>query len=463
MRDDISPLKDTAGPEKCARTAQAVLPRSKTDVKFWKQRIFKPVYRRADGTRAEAANYAVEISFRGRRIKWSLDTPNKEAAAARAKELFLYIQANGWEAAKARYRPKTAPQPRRPDITVGEFLAEVRATSNLSKQTFTDYAEAFQRIVSQIVGIPSSKRKFDRFGGGHDQWVQKIRAVKLSEITPEKIEQWKREFLANAKSDPISQRSARVSANSYLKRAKCLFSQQILKHLPVALPDPLPFTGVEFEKRPSLKYHSSFDVRLLVARAREELAASGKIELFKIFVLAAMCGLRRREIDLLPWSAFRWNEGILRIEATEFFCPKSEESIGDIPLEPELLALFRGYYAQAKGEFVIQSDVAPNPEVSYLHYRCFSLFQKLCAWLREKGVKTIRPLHTLRKEFGSLINQTHGIHAASRALRHSSIGITAEIYVDSRVRTTSGLGYLLEGQTNNVLPICGDAKSAAGQ
>jgi integrase len=111
---------------------------------------------------------------------------------------------------------------------------------------------------------------------------------------------------------------------------------------------------------------------------------------------------------------------------------------------------------------VVESDLVPNPKVSYLHYRCFSLFKELCAWLRSHGVKTIRPLHTLRKEFGSVINRAHGIHAASRALRHSSIGITAEIYVDSRVRTTSGLGYLLaDSYADNILPIGDEARSAA--
>jgi integrase len=463
MQDNISSLKDTIRPEKCARTSQ-VAPRSKTDLKFWQRKIFKPVYARSDGTRVQAANYAVEISFRGRRIKWTLVTPNREAAAARAKELYLYISANGWEAARERYRPKEAHQPRDPDITVGEFLRQARGTSELQSRTLDGYSKAFRRIVSGVAGIKSSNKKFDRFGGGYDQWTGKVDAVKLSEITPEAIQGWKREFLSAAKPDPISQRSARVSLNSYLRRAKCLFSQQILKHLDLRLPDPLPFAGIAFEKRPSLKYHSNFDVRLLVAEAKEELAGSGEIELFKIFLLAAMCGLRRHEIDLLPWRAFRWEEGILRIEATEFFHPKSEDSLADIPLDPELVSLFRGYYARAKSEFVIESDaLAPSPGASYSHYRCLGLFQKLSAWLRSHGVKTVRPLHTLRKEFGSLINQTHGIHAASRALRHASIGITAEIYVDSRVRTTSGLGYLLVDQ-QKALPIeRREAESAAGQ
>jgi integrase len=394
------------------------------------------------------------------RIKWSLETPNKEAAAARAKEIYLFIQANGWEAARERYRPRAAPQKPSSELTVGEFLDAVRVTGLLSSPTFADYWQAFRRIVSEIAGIPGSNKK--RFGSDRERWLGAVHAVKLAQVTPEKIERWKSAFLAGAKSDPLSQRSARVSTNSYLRRAKCLFSRQILKHLPLALPEPLPFAGVEFEKRPSLRYHSAFDVSALVAQARTELTVGGKSELFKIFVLAAMCGLRRHEIDLLPWSAFRWEDIILRIEATQFFHPKSEESIADIPLEPELVALFRGYHARANSQFVIESALEPKVGASYLYYRCAHLFEELCTWLRAHGVKTIRPLHTLRKEFGSLINRAHGIHAASRALRHASIGITAEIYVDSRVRTTSGLGHLLgDNQTNNVLPIEGGARKAA--
>ena len=105
------------------------------------------------------------------------------------------------------------------------------------------------------------------------------------------------------------------------------------------------------------------------------------------------------------------------------------------------MALFRGYHARTKSQFVIESELEPKVGAAYMHYRCDPLLRELCTWLRAHGVKTIRPLHTLRKEFGSLINRAHDIHAASRALRHSSIGITTEIYVDSRLRRTSGLGY----------------------
>jgi hypothetical protein len=45
------------------------------------------------------------------------------------------------------------------------------------------------------------------------------------------------------------------------------------KHLEtVILPTPLPFDGVDFCKRTSMRYHSGFDVFELIAAAEKELA-----------------------------------------------------------------------------------------------------------------------------------------------------------------------------------------------
>jgi hypothetical protein len=195
MTSNIDPLTDPSGQEKRGSGTQAAASqarRSKTDVRFWQQRIRKPGYTRPDGSRAFTTNYAVEISFRGRRIQWTLETPNKEAAAARAKELYLYIQANGWEAALTRYRPQATPQVKN-DLTVGEFLDAVQATRRLERATFADYQEAFRRLVAEITGMPGSAKK--RFGSGRAEWLAAIHAVKLTRITSDKIEQWKREFL----------------------------------------------------------------------------------------------------------------------------------------------------------------------------------------------------------------------------------------------------------------------------
>lgn len=43
-----------------------------------------------------------------------------------------------------------------------------------------------------------------------------------------------------------------------------------------------------------------------------------------------------------------------------------------------------------------------------------------------------------------MICASSGIHAASRALRHSAVAVTDQFYSDHRVRATVGLGHLLE-------------------
>ena len=79
-----------------------------------------------------------------------------------------------------------------------------------------------------------------------------------------------------------------------------------------------------------------------------------------MFLLGVMAGLRRREIDTLEWSAFRWERATVRSEPTKWFHPKSEDSIGDV-VDPELIEVFREYHAKAKGCFVIDTGCALVP------------------------------------------------------------------------------------------------------
>jgi integrase len=64
-------------------------------------------------------------------------------------------------------------------------------------------------------------------------------------------------------------------------------------------------------------------------------------------------------------------------------------------------------------------------------------------WLHDNGVSGDRPIHVLRKEFGSIINAQSDIHAASSQLRHSNIATTSAIYADNRKRSTVAVGKML--------------------
>lgn len=76
-------------------------------------------------------------------------------------------------------------------------------------------------------------------------------------------------------------------------------------------------------------------------------------------------------------------------------------------------------------------------------YRAEGTHQRLMTWLRAHSVTDARPLHTMRKEIGSIVATEHGLFAAQRYLRHSTPTITAAIYADVKKPITTGLGSLL--------------------
>lgn len=74
----------------------------------------------------------------------------------------------------------------------------------------------------------------------------------------------------------------------------------------------------------------------------------------------------------------------------------------------------------------------------------------------------LKPLHELRKEFGSQVCAKYGIYAASRMLRHADIRVTAEHYLDAKKRTPIGLGNLLS-TPENVTPMFADSTESAAR
>jgi integrase len=390
------------------------------------------------------------VTHKGKRGVFPLGTPNRANAAGLAREIYLNLITNGWEDALAKYKPEKVPIVQSGIRTVGDFIEELRLKADIKPKTLEGYAIAFRSIVASIAGISGGGRGGSK--GNSSKWREKVHAVKCAKITPARVAEWKKAFLAKYPADPVSQRKARISVNSLLRRAKSLYAPKYLAHLPPV--GSSPFQGVSFEKKPSQRYRSSFNVFSLIEAANRELA-NQEPELFKIFCLASMAGLRRAEIDLLEWSAFRWDEGVIRIEPTKFFQPKSEDSIGDVEIDHELLEMFRDLKTRTIGNFVVQSPFHGQPKsgATFEHYRCTSLFEKLIAWLRSKGLDVEKPLHELRKEFGSQLADKHGIYIASRMLRHSDIQVTAAHYLDKKSRKTVGLGSLLKnGREPSKLP-----------
>lgn len=126
------------------------------------------------------------------------------------------------------------------------------------------------------------------------------------------------------------------------------------------------------------------------------------------------------------WKSVDLKKGVIQIERTDYFQPKSEDSAGEADLAPELVEIFRRFKASANGEFVIESQNPPRYHVSRANYRAEADFAALYEWLGSKGVSARKKLHELRKECGAVIANNMGIFAASRALRHADIRITSQ-------------------------------------
>ncbi len=106
---------------------------------------------------------------------------------------------------------------------------------------------------------------------------------------------------------------------------------------------------------------------------------------------------------------------------------------------------------------MLESDVRPRSDTKFQHYRAQAVFDRLTKWLRGAGITSKSPIHSLRKLFGSEINNQFGLHAASLALRHSDVVVTSRHYVSKREGVTSGLGGVLTASTK-VIPIKSEIK-----
>ena len=391
-----------------------------------------------------------KIQVNGRRDSFPLRTANKSAAATKAARIYGDVVALGWDAALAKHKPD---EKRTKGALTGDLIREASTLADVRPATLASNVSAFRRIVASVAKIDATKGRFARCGDGRGAWLAAVDAVPLAKVTPAAVEAWKLAFVTSrSANDENKARSARNTANATLRSAKSLFSKRLLRFITprLELPTPLPFDGVEFYPRQSMRYNSAVNIEAILAKASTELAASDD-EAFKAFILCLFAGLRRNEADKLRWSSVDLKAGVIRIEAHEHFAPKAETSLGDIPLDAEVCAILRGMKAKAPEAEYVLAGVSPKTSLTWRPYRADETFARLGAWLKSQGVKSRTPLHTLRKEAGSLICQKDGLFAASRFLRHADVAITAQHYAAQKDRVTIGLGSLLTSPAQNII------------
>lgn len=431
---------------------------AKSDTRYWLQdgKLFKE---------KGCTTYSCRIQFAGERHRFPCGSSNKSAAAAKAVKVYESLMANGLDATVDLFKPKPAELA---DVeTVGGWIVAVDTHCKLFPATMQNYVSAVRKLAGDIGVLPRNKSRFSYKNGGTKEWRDAVDKLPLSLLTSPQVNAWQVAYTKAKPANPEAQRKAENSARSFVRNAKAMFGEKIAKTLRdvagLKLPEPLPMADVSltelFGKKQKNRYQSRIDAEKLLRLAGAELAGK-EPEAFKIMVLALCCGLRKREIDALLWSQVDLDGGLIRIEATEHFRPKSDDSADDVDIDPELLALLRGWKAQASGEFVVKGGDSTTFK-SRVSYRCDSVYAVLYTWLRKHGVKAQKALHELRKEAGALVAKSSGIYAASRLLRHSDIRVTADYYADKKGRISTGLAGLLPAGNVIAFPAEKPAKKKA--
>jgi integrase len=418
----------------CNKQAQ-----SKFSAGYWATRLFQRAWTDENGIRQRSEELAVRVQHGRRRVEVGLGTANRATAAQRAALFYRDVGTGGWDAARNRLDPERA-KPKPVVSTIGDYLKEVENLGVLAPRTLAGYAYALRWFAGAILATAKDKTRFDYRKGGTKAWRGKLDALPLERLTTAAVENSMAKFVAQAGDDPLARRRASRSANSFVRNARALFGRRIRRRLPFPLPSPLPFAEVELLEEGPHRYTSTIDAAGLLQRAATTLRVCDP-DAYIVILLALGAGLRRSEIAALTWPQVRHEENAIWIGANEHWKPKTATSEGLVHVSPGLIRELEAHRGRALGLFVVPG-LPHHPKHGC---RCDEVFRRTTAWLREQGITCPKPIHCLRREFGSIIAGTADIHTASRQLRHGDISTTARYYADDRKKVAPDIESALNG------------------
>lgn len=427
------------------------------------------------------------MQLHGKQRKISLRTGSKKEAAKRATEVFAQVSEHGWEKGlQAAFgevaRAKT-------DATLGDWLAAAEKTGLFRPKTFRDEASKVRKIADCIrLGEVPKKGDNDRSRFGRCDnaaaWRKEAESLPLEQLTDTQILWWRTEFKKNAKT-PLEEARATRSGISYIGAGKSFFRPDVVEAIKAAgeivVPATLPFRALKQDKKPDSQYHSEIPSpeALLIAARRDlwEVTADQLRDAsyseqgidpsavqpneqesrhfqtlvvrnraaFQFIVLGLVCGLRRGEADKLTWPQVNITERNIHVRTTDFHAPKADSS-GKVPFDDGLITVLNEWSAEQGDDarFVIAGtrpeDFKPSQE-----YRADAAAKIAAQWLRKKGITGNKPIHILRKEYGSAVCSQAGIYAASKLLRHKSTRVTEAHYLENDKTVTPDFGKALAG------------------
>jgi len=393
---------------------------NRTDSGYWLKKV-KP----------RGGSYLIRFLEGDRRIWMTFPVSTKQVAAEQASQFFRRAEVIGFDAALREQRGETE----KPS-TIGRLIEAYTelAGSFIKPTSLADYSAKLRKIAADVAKLKPKTNKYDPKG----EWRREVDQLPLSVLTESSIQSWISAFINPKGKNHEQQEAAKQSAVSFVRSARSFWSRDWLPKLAKVLTmPPNPWTNLVLPERSRSGYESSIDANALLAAALEELDGTDN-DACRAIVLGLGAGLRRSEADMLTWDQFI-PPGVdasgvasgakLDIRPKEERSLKTKGSRGRVPLSPPLGALFERWRLEdaSRNGFIIRESVTAKGRP----YRA-AAWPRVLVWLRAHGVRQEMAFHALRKEVGSILAQQHGIYAASKFLRHSSVNVTQAVYVEPR-------------------------------
>ena len=416
---------------------------------YWSAKLTQRTYRTKSGNIETIPELQVRLIHANREAWFNLATKNKSEAAKKARDIYLFLRANGWE--------KTLEKFKRPTIAAKEAI------------TIAQFREIYREAL-RVVEYPPSPQTASRYLQSLELICRRERVNRIADLTGDMVRKFKADYRSDGREQGRKEASIQTSCNALLRNAAALFSRQMrAEYAQRGLALPNPFEGTKFRRIEMQTYNPmSRDllnaiwsesvmlrdgnpdaperIRIKTGGRKAKLPPGQKSKRWRepdfrqpqpgayvILLLELGLGLRRNEADKAQWDWFSTDahgRHYLTVQSTSFFTPKSKKS-RIIPVEKLLFEAIQATREQVSPFVVpglLPKQYEAGQEPKNLAYRCEPHHRALATWLRKHGVKDAKPCHTLRKEFGSYVATAFGLFHAQRMLGHSSPDVTSAFY-----------------------------------
>jgi integrase len=402
---------------------------TKTESNPWREwfKVEGKRYRLFKRQHTKDAPWYIYFERNRRRILRSLETNVKDAAIANAKIIIAAARSEKWALLEGT-------RSSRPLASIGECLQVFRQNpEGLKTVTIGKHVSAL-RCVLRTAGVLSPTAT-----------DEDLARLSTSELTAALVSRYRAAVVKSA--DPEDEhdpavRKARISANSYLRQARSIFSRHMLEHYQ-ARGLHLPADLEKFRKAPGFRKvrieYSPPDDKLLMQTfellERLWTTKSGKARDRRRAVYTAVClacgaGLRKSEISRAKWSWFVQRDGSAWVQSDTL---AKNGSVVDVPVVSDWWPRLRKIRAYQLRTWRAQRRRGRRPLDDFLlegtmTQRTEEVFRWVGRWMRRLGWKTEKAIHEFRAWVGSKVAERYGFALAAKFLRHGDESTTRRFY-----------------------------------